>query len=76
MSDWTTEKIQEYLTKHGRDIAQAASNGHIQSQRVRDLYTLHYRCPKDPGAHGLLAGALDELEKDRISSEEAAEIGG
>lgn len=76
MKEWTIGQIQEYLKKHGQDIGEAASRGHTQSARVIELYKLHHRCPGDPGAHGLLAGALDELEKDRIASEEAAEIGG
>jgi hypothetical protein len=76
MKEWTIEEIQTYLKKNGRDIGEAAGRGHPQSVRVIELYTLHHKRPGDPGAHGLLAAALDELEKDRIASEEAANIGG
>jgi hypothetical protein len=75
MTDWTREKIQEYLAEHGKDIGAAAVRGHRQSQQIVSLYTMHWRVPGDPGALGLLGGALEELEKDRLGSEEAAERG-
>lgn len=71
----THEEVLSYITKHGHEIGAAAVRGHTPSQQVVSLYTMYQR-RTEQATLGLLSGAIHELERDRIVSEEAAERGG
>lgn len=54
------EDVMEYLKKHGKEIGIKAQSGDVLSKDIINWYTLHYKCPGDPGARAQVMILLDK----------------
>jgi hypothetical protein len=55
--------IYAYLKKHGKEIAKEAKEGNELCKRIMSTYKLHYDCPSDLGAQGILKELIIEYIK-------------
>jgi hypothetical protein len=53
----------DYVKKHYKEIKKGIENKDKLAQEIGTLYQLLVDCPSDPGARGMLEGALEDWEK-------------
>ena len=56
----TYDEVMEFLKSNGRAIGREAAEGDVLARLVVSSYSLHYRCPGDPGAQGVLMAVVEE----------------
>ena len=59
----TYREVMEFLKLNGRPIGREAVEGDVLARLVVSSYSLHYRCPGDPGAQGVLMAAIEEYRR-------------
>lgn len=59
------EQVYDYLEKNKDKVEKGALNDDALSQEMISLYHMHYACPNDPGAQGVLMSLCDKhLERE------------
>jgi hypothetical protein len=53
----------DYVKKHYKEIKKEIEKGDKLARDIGTFYQLLVDCPSDPGARGLLEGAIEEWEK-------------
>lgn len=57
-------EVHEWLRKNGVTVGNEARAGNKQAQSIIDAYKMHHDQPNDPGALGVLAGAIEQFKGD------------
>ena len=57
------EEIYSYLKKEKDNIENQGEKGCAICQQIINVYGLHYSCPRDPGARGILSALVDDYRK-------------
>jgi len=55
------KKIYTFLKIHGKNIASKACKDNLE-MKIINSYEMHYRCPGDPGAQGILYGLIESYK--------------